>query len=186
MCNKLFCMLHSWRTFVVHHSSVVCAAYMLHTCCISCTVRLGLHEIQTMVRTFSCGLEINHACKWISDNSPGMLTYVLFLESCQKSICMHDCSPIHEERSLRRKNTFPQGLESNHTCKWISDNFPGMLTYVLFLEICEKSICMHNFFSNPWGKVLIIVGISGSPDMRVQHKCVPFMKLLCIVHLCQH
>ena len=49
-------------------------------------------------RTFPRGLEINHACKLISEKIPGMLTYVLFMESCQKSICMHVCSPIHKER----------------------------------------------------------------------------------------
>ena len=58
-----------------------------------CTLRSGLHEISTMIRTFPHGLENNHACKWISDNFPGMLTCVLFLENCLKSICMHGCSP---------------------------------------------------------------------------------------------
>ena len=55
-------------------------------------------------RTIPCRLEKNHACKWISDNFPGMLTYVLFLENCQKSVCMHGCSPIHEEKFLRVSN----------------------------------------------------------------------------------
>ena len=67
---------------------------------IRCTLRSGLHEIPTMIRTFPHRLENNHACKWISDNFPGMLTYVLFLENCLKSICMHGCSPIHVERSF--------------------------------------------------------------------------------------
>ena len=71
---------------------------------IGCSLRSGLHEIPTMIRTFPCGLENNHTCKWISDNFLGMLTYVLFLENCQKSICMHGFSPIHEERSLRVSN----------------------------------------------------------------------------------
>ena len=57
-----------------------------------CTHRSGLHEITTMIRTFTLGLENSHACKWISDNFLGMLTYVLFLENCLKSICMHGCS----------------------------------------------------------------------------------------------
>ena len=77
-----------------------CMRQLIHTLlsCICCTLRSGLHEIPTMIRTFPCGLENTHACKWISDNFPGMLTYVLFLENCQKSICMHG-SQIHEERS---------------------------------------------------------------------------------------
>ena len=68
-----------------------------------------------------------------------------FLENCQKSICIHGSSQIHQERSSRFdtiKDLLP-GLESNNTYKWISDNFPGMLTYVLFLENCQKYICMH-------------------------------------------
>ena len=47
---------------------------------ICCTVISGLHGISTMSRTFPCGLENNHTCKWISHNFPGMLTYLLFLE----------------------------------------------------------------------------------------------------------
>ena len=71
---------------------------------ISCTLRSGLHEILTMIRTFPHELENNHACKWTSDNFPGKLTYVLFLVSCQKTICMHGYSPIHVDRSLRVSN----------------------------------------------------------------------------------
>ena len=44
-------------------------------------------------RTFPHGLDNNHACELISDN------FQKFLENVQKSICMHGCSPIHEERS---------------------------------------------------------------------------------------
>jgi hypothetical protein len=62
-----------------------------------CTLRSGLHEIPTVIRTFPHGLENNHACKWFSDNFPRMLTYMLFLENCLKSVCMHGCSPIHVE-----------------------------------------------------------------------------------------
>ena len=73
--------------------------FRLH--CLSCTLRSGLHEIPTIIRTFPHGLENNHACKWTSDNFPGMLTYVLFLENCQKTIYIHCYSPIHVDRSLR-------------------------------------------------------------------------------------
>ena len=67
----------------------------------SCALRSGLHEIPTMISTFPHGLENNHAFTWTSDNFPGMLTYVLFLENCQKTICMHGYSPFHVDRSLR-------------------------------------------------------------------------------------
>ena len=48
--------------------------------------------------TFPHGLENNNASNWIFVSFPGMLIYVLFLKSCQKSICMHGCSPIHVVR----------------------------------------------------------------------------------------
>ena len=97
---------------------------------VSCTLSFSIHEIPTMIGTLPCGLENNHACKWISDKSPGMLTYMFFLENCEKSICMHGCSPINEERFLRVSNlgdksvpyfkeesTLPRGLETNHARK---------------------------------------------------------------------
>ena len=55
----------------------VCSIYVAHLLHLGCTVRLGLHEIHTMVRTFPCGLENSHAFKWISDNFPRMLTCVI-------------------------------------------------------------------------------------------------------------
>ena len=64
---------------------------------ICCTLRSGLHEIPTMIRNLPHGFENNHECKWISDNLLRILTYVLLLENCQKSACMHGCSPIHVE-----------------------------------------------------------------------------------------
>ena len=71
---------------------------------ICCTLRSGFYEIPTMIRTFPHGLENNHACKWTSDNFSGMLTYKVFLENCQKTICMHGYPPIHVDRSLRVSN----------------------------------------------------------------------------------
>ena len=44
--------------------------------CICCTLRSGLHEIPTMIRTFPHELENNHACKWIFENFPRILTYI--------------------------------------------------------------------------------------------------------------
>ena len=56
---------------------------------IRCTLRSWLHETPTMIRTFPHRMEKNHACKWTFDNYSEMLTYVLFLENFQKTICMH-------------------------------------------------------------------------------------------------
>ena len=47
---------------------------------ICCTLRSGLHEIPTMIRTFPRGWENNHAWKWISDNFPGITHMSAFLE----------------------------------------------------------------------------------------------------------
>ena len=101
-------------------------------------------------------MENTHAWKCISDNLPGITHMSAFLEKCQKSICMFCCSPIQGRRSLRvsnlgykylpyfkKKRTFPHGLADNYASKWISDNFTGVLTYVLFLENCQKYICLH-------------------------------------------
>ena len=97
---------------------------------ICCSLRSRLHEIPTMIRTIPHGLEDNHACKWLSDNFPGILTYVLFLENCLnpfacKVVCQStwkgpfssykygtDLSP-----RLIVLRTCPHGLENNHACK---------------------------------------------------------------------
>ena len=71
---------------------------------VCCTLRSGLHEIPTVIRTYPRGFENNHTCKWTSDNFPGMITYVLFLENCQKTICMDCYTPILVDRSLRVSN----------------------------------------------------------------------------------
>ena len=69
-----------------------------------CTLRTEIHEILTLIRTFPHGLENKHACKWTSDSFPGMLTYELFLENCQKTICMQGYSIIHVDMSFRVSN----------------------------------------------------------------------------------
>ena len=91
-----------------------------------------------MIRTFPHGLENNHACKWTFDNFPGMITFVVFLENCQNHLhswlFSNPCGQVLKSMQsrgqicpilLRRKRTFPHGLENNHKCKWILDNFPG-------------------------------------------------------------
>ena len=59
-----------------------------------------------------------------------------------KSLCSTLRSGLHEIPSMIHM-TFPHGLENNHACKWNFDNFPGMLTFVFFLENEQKNICMH-------------------------------------------
>ena len=45
---------------------------------------------------------------------------------------------------LSTKNKiFSPGLENNNTLKCISDNFPNMLTYMLFLKKCWNYISMY-------------------------------------------
>ena len=124
---------------------------------ICCTLRSGLHEIPAMIRTSPNGLENNHAWKWtfwqFSRNAyictiPGKLPENhlhawLFSNPCGqvlKSIQSRgQICPI----PLRRKRTFPCGLENNQTCKWILDNFPGIMRMSAFVENCQKFICMY-------------------------------------------
>ena len=105
-----FCLLKIWQkysqnmpkisTIYAQQMPKISPRYAKDMAYISCTLRSGLHEIPTTIRTFPHGLEINHVCKWISDNSSGMLNNILFLENCLKSVCMYGCSPIHVKRSF--------------------------------------------------------------------------------------
>ena len=121
------------------------------------TLRSGLHE-----------LEKNHARKWTSDNFPGMLTNILFLENCQKTICMHGYSPIHVDRSLRVSYLGDKLVpyfweEKNDLSTWIGEQ-PCIKIYVgqfsrnnMYVSIPGKlpEINLHAWlFSNPCGKVL--------------------------------
>ena len=50
-------------------------------------------------------------------------------------------SGLHEIPAMIRN--FPRGLAKNHACNSISDTFPGMRTYILFLKNYLKSIFMY-------------------------------------------
>ena len=67
----------------------------------------------------------------------------LFSNPCEQVlksvICRGQIRPI----LLRRKRTFPHGLENNHACKLILDNFLEIIGMSAFLDNCLKSICMH-------------------------------------------
>ena len=80
---------HFVSTIYKHYSEVAQTSVNQNKNSLCCTLRSGHHKISTMIRTFQHGLEKNHACKWTFDNFPGMLTYKLVLENCQKTICRH-------------------------------------------------------------------------------------------------
>ena len=67
---------------------------------------------------------------------------------------------------LRRKRTFPHGLEYNHAWNWISSRNADI--YIIPRKLSEVHF-PDCFVSNLQGKVCIIVGISCSPDQRVKH-----------------
>ena len=149
---------------------------------ICCTLRSGLHEISTMIRTFPHGLENNHTCKWISGNFPRILMYILFLENCLKSIWKHGCSPIHVESyfsSLKYGTDLsPRFYTIQDLFTWIGEypckqmafwQFSRNNTYVSIPGKLSKVHLHAWLFSNPCGKVLITVEILWSPDLRVQH-----------------
>ena len=103
-------------------------------------------------------------------------------------LCYPLRSGLHEIPTMIR--TFPHGFENNHACKWFSDNFLGILTNVLFPEICIKSFCMHGcspihvekYFSKhrPSGPMLSIslnIRPSVRPSVCVFTFEVPFKRL---------
>ena len=111
--------------------------------------------------------------------------YVLFMENCQKSICMLCYSPIHVDRSLRVSNRgdkyVPYFKKKNDLSTWIGEqpcmqmDFWQFSRNNMYVSIPGKLSEMHLhawLFSNPCGKVLIIVGISLIPDLRVQHTII--------------
>ena len=119
---------------------------------LSCTLRSGLHAIPKMIRTFPHGLENNHACKWISEHFPGVLTHVLFAFHLQAWFSSNPCGKVLFlpksmgqifPLDLIHLRTCSHGLENNHACKCFSDKFPGIINILAFLENCQKSICMH-------------------------------------------
>ena len=68
---------------------------------IGCTLRSRLNEIPTMIRTFPRRLENNHACKWISDNFPGITDKSAFLENFQKSTLKDPLPWIGEQQYIQ-------------------------------------------------------------------------------------
>ena len=51
---------------------------------------------------------------------------------------------------LRRKRTFPHGLQNNHACKWILDNFPGIIYVSAFLENCLNPFARMVVLQSMW------------------------------------
>ena len=138
-----------------------------------CTLRSRQHVIPTMIRTLPRGFENNHACKWISDNFLGITHMSALLENCQKFICIYSCSEIPGTRSLRVSNlgdkSVPYILEEKKLYPWIWEQPWKQMDIWQFsrnVDICgnlEKlsEINFHAWlFSNPRGKILIIVVIS--------------------------
>ena len=81
--------------------------------------------------TFPSGLENNHACKWIVS---------VFLENCQKSICMHGCPLIYVERSLSLLEFHGVRICECNICISLikNDNTPILHTC---LTLCWSCLC---------------------------------------------
>ena len=75
---------HSWSILWLSLPTDYMIVVQLNLYFKCCTLRSGLHEIPLMIKTFPHGFEDNHACKWISDNFPGMLTCMVVLQSMWK------------------------------------------------------------------------------------------------------
>ena len=63
----------------------------------------------------------------------------------------------------------PHGLENNHAWKWFSEKFSRNNKNESIPQKLSEVHLHAWLFSNPCGKVLIIVGISWSLDLRVKH-----------------
>ena len=109
-----------------------------------------------MIRTFPHGFENNHACKWTSDNFPGMLTCIvpgklsenhlhayLFSNPCGQVLKVSNLGDKSVAYFFGRKRTFSRELENNHACELILDNYPGIIQMSAFLLNLQKCICMH-------------------------------------------
>ena len=118
--------------------------------------RKTLSVVFLAFQTFSPGLVKNEETKCGSENFSRTVTYILCVEKCQKHISMHSGLQIPGRpfQNMRK-------LHGLRISKWN-------------LSIPAKLLVVHLhswLFSNPCGKVLIIVEISWSPDQRVQHIC---------------
>ena len=104
------------------------------------------------------------------------------LHMCRQiTICMHGYSPIHVDRSLRVWNlgdkSVPYFKKKKELSTWIGEepcmqmDFRQFSRNNKYVSIPGKLSEIHLYaqlFSNSCGKVLIIVGIPWSPDLRVQ------------------
>ena len=143
-----------------------------------------------LLKTCSHGLENTHACKWFSRNNTYKVLYIKFsflenhfekweikfelfiwqptLTAAIWIICMTtNTDGYHMDMKFKRNvlnhfsffNVIPQKTKFNIECLICKNH--GKLS----------EVHLHPWlFSNSCGKVLIIVEISWSPDLRVQHK----------------
>ena len=84
---------------------LICELILFYLLYLRSTLRSGLHEIPTTIRTFPHGLVNNHLCKWISDNFPGVVTNQLRDLFCQNQECIENFSwQFFDPRVEKRKN----------------------------------------------------------------------------------
>ena len=108
---------------------------------ICCTLRSGLHEIPTIISTFLHGLKNNHdnfTRKAYICIIPGKLSENNLHAWLFSNPYGHVLKSIKSRGQirpilLRRKRAFPHGLENNNKCKWILDNFSGLISMSAFL-----------------------------------------------------
>ena len=103
-----------------------------------------INKISAINRTFSPGFENSFALKVSTDSKhvsipwfkKNTLRFIVLLLSRGKKGKDMSLSFIHVM-------ALSPWLKNNSTLKWISDNFPGMLTYVKLLEFSWNYISMY-------------------------------------------
>ena len=125
---------------------------------ICCTLRSWLHEISALIMTLSPGLEKNftysgvprvfqewQVCQgaWKTVRNTFQSPNVLQSRRQGPKMCKNKGTNL--SRNLTSNRILSRGLENTRTFEWISDSFPGTLTYMLVLENCWNSALMCSF-----------------------------------------
>ena len=147
------------------------------------TLRSWLNEISALIRTFSpYWITMIHWSE-VWKNFPGITHMTAFLENCQKSNTMY-CFflQFRGEGPLKYKiqgtNLFPTFIKNKDLLPWIWEQ-RYIVMYIWKFSRCVdipvnpgKLLEIHfyaSLFSNPGEKVLIIVSVPYSQDLRVWH-----------------
>ena len=120
--------------------------------CLCCTLRSGLHEIPTMIRTFSNGFEKTmHADGLLTIFQECLHMYYSWKIVTIPFACMVILQSMwtgpykYQIQGTKLFHTFKKKKDLSIASKWILDIFPGIIHMSALLENCHKSFCMHGY-----------------------------------------